>query len=482
MTITVKNKPKSLKPKTSPAGQTSSKKSKKKKVKRGIKKGRSSSARRVAAGRRIGCPGVGMFKMKDLEPAGYNPREIDPEALEGLTNSISRFGCVEPIVINTRGRHNVIVGGNQRFKVLQDLGVTECLCVSISCSRADEKLLNLTLNNPLIQGDFIKKIEDYIEQLRKELPNDKDFLSLRIADLQNELGRFPGKTGLVPDDDIPRIPRKVTTRHGDLWTLGNHRLLCGDSTKGHMVSRLMAGSKADLFATDPPYCVDYTGKNRPGGGKNWSEQFREIEILDPKKFMKDYLSVGLNTIKKKTAIYLWYADWRRALVQEVCAELKILVHQQIIWVKPCVVFGFSFYPWRHEPGLLMWKRGDMPPFKSKSKSIGTVWPVGYNKTGDPTSPEYYQDVWELDYEGKKRLGGLEHPTVKPVELFAIPMRVHTSTGDICYEPFCGSGSQIIAAEKLDRRCYAMESEPVFVDVAVERWERWTGTKAKRTRK
>ncbi len=112
MTITVKNKPKSLKPKMSPAGQTSSKKPKKKTRKKSIKQNRTVAARQVAARRRIGCPGVGMFKMKDLEPAGYNPREIDTEALEGLTNSISRFGCVEPIVVNTRGRHNVIVGGN----------------------------------------------------------------------------------------------------------------------------------------------------------------------------------------------------------------------------------------------------------------------------------------------------------------------------------------------------------------------------------
>ncbi len=459
-------------------------KSKKVKTKRRIKQSRSSSARQAAARRRIGCPGVGMFKMKDLEPAGYNPREIDEAALEGLTNSISRFGCVEPIVINTRGRHNVIVGGNQRYKVLLDLGVTECLCVSISCSQADEKLLNLTLNNPLIQGDFIKKIEDYIEQLRKELPNDKDFLSLRIADLQNELGRFPGKTGRVPDDDIPRIPKKATTRPGDLWVLGNHRLLCGDSTNGHMVSRLMAGQKADLFATDPPYGVEYTGLDRPNANKktNWSNQFRDIKAADVKKFLIAYYKIGLRHAKKNTALYLWHASRRLRLIEEACDELNILIHQQIIWVKPCIVMGYSFYPWRHEPCLLMWKRGQMPPFRRKSKSIGTVWPVGYNKTGDPTSPEYYQDVWELDYEGKKRPGGLEHPTVKPVEVFAIPMRVHTSTGGICYEPFCGSGSQIIAAEKLDRRCYAMESEPVFVDVAVERWERWTGTKAKRTRK
>jgi DNA modification methylase len=167
------------------------------------------------------------------------------------------------------------------------------------------------------------------------------------------------------------------------------------------------------------------------------------------------------------------------LIEDVCDEMDILIHQRIIWVKPCVVLGYSFYSWRHEPCLLMWKHGQMPAYSGKARSIGTVWPVGYNKSGDPTTPEYYTDVWELDYEGKKRPTGIDHPTVKPVEVFAIPMRVHTSTGDICYEPFCGSGSQIIAAEKLDRRCFAMESEPVFVDVAVERWERWTGTKAKR---
>ena len=123
----------------------------KSKTKKSIKKkARTKSAGQIAA-RRIGCPGVGMFRLDQLKSAGYNPRVIVAEALEGLTNSIRRFGCVEPIVINTRGRKNIIVGGNQRFKALQGLGVIECLCVTISCSRADEKLLNLTLNNPEIQ-------------------------------------------------------------------------------------------------------------------------------------------------------------------------------------------------------------------------------------------------------------------------------------------------------------------------------------------
>ena len=158
-------------------------------------------------------------------------------------------------------------------------------------------------------------------------------------------------------------------------------------------------------------------------------------------------------------------------------QLGVLIHQQIIWVKPCAVLTYSFYSWRHEPCLLMWIKGYKPPYKPKDKSIGTVWVHSFMRSGDPTTPEYYTDLWELDWEGKKRNSGLEHPTVKPTEVFAIPMRVHTGPGDICYEPFCGSGSQIIAAERLNRRCFAMEIEPVFCDVTIKRWEDFTGKKA-----
>ncbi len=451
----------------------------KKSVKRVLKK----SANQKAA-RRIGIPGVSMFRLDQLKPAVYNPRVIVAEALEGLTNSLSKFGCVEPIVVNTRGRKNVIVGGNQRFKALQNLGITECLCVTVDCSKTDEKMLNLTLNNPQIQGDFIKKIVEYIEQLRQELPDDNDFLNLRIADLQMELG--PGKTGRIPDDDVPKISRKAKTKRGELWLLDKHRLLCGDSTKEADVARLMNGKKASLFATDPPYSIDYTGDDRPKTGKDWSDTFHDIDVDKAKKFMKDFFSAGLKHIKKNTALYLWHASTRRKDIEDVCGELGILIHQQIIWEKPCATMTYAFYMWQHEPCLLMWVKGNKPKWKAHEidgKRLGTVWPIGYIRTGDPTTQEYYTDVWPLDYEGKKkRATGIEHPTIKPVEIFAIPMMVHTKPGDICYEPFCGSGSQIIAAEKLDRLCFAIEKEPFFVDVAIERWEKWTGRKAKLERK
>ena len=340
------------------------------KAKKSVKKVRNRSTGQIAASR-VGCPGIKMFRLDQLKPAGYNPRVIAAEAMEGLTNSISRFGCVEPIVVNTRGRKNVIVGGNQRFEALRSLGIAECLCVTISCSKTDEKLLNLTLNNPQIQGDFIKKIVKYIEKLRQELPDDNDFLNLRIADLQMELG--PGKTGRIPDDDIPKMKKKAKTRLGELWILGKHRLLCGDSTKEADVSRLMNGKKATLFATDPPYFVDYTKNKRPTKNrKDWS-QYREVELDKAKDFIKNYYESVKNYIQKGCAFYLWHADKRRALIDEVCTELEFCIHQQIIWVKPYIVMGYSYFCSQHEPAVLMWYQKDKPKPPKKIKYLKVLY-------------------------------------------------------------------------------------------------------------
>jgi len=209
-----------------------------------------------------GVPSVAVFGLEELQTADYNPRVISDEALAGLTHSVQRFGCVEPIVVNVRGGGRRIVGGHQRLKALAALGVTKVLCVTVRCTPAEEKLLNLTLNNPLIQGRFIREIESHIAQLRQELGSEGAFVDLRITALQRELGAEGEKEGRVPDDDVPKPPKKAVTKPGDLWRLGEHRLLCGDSTQPADVERLMGKDHASRFATDPPYCVDYTGRNR----------------------------------------------------------------------------------------------------------------------------------------------------------------------------------------------------------------------------
>ena len=423
-------------------------------------------------------PEISDIKLSDIKPAPYNPREISNEALSGLRHSLEKFGYVDLMVVNKRNMR--VISGHQRYKILQAEGVETVTAILVDVDEIQEQAMNVTLNNQEIAGYWTAALIPLLERLRNEAAD--DYLNLRLKNLRDAVGDMGVENmgdGKTLPDDIPEPPKEAVTKKGDLWILGNHRLLCGDSTSDEDVARIMNGEKASLFATDPPYFVDYTGADRPTGGKDWSDVYHEVDIPDAKEFMKKFYSVGLKYVKEHTAFYLWHASKRRSMIDEVCDSLGILVHQQIIWVKPCAVLTYSFYSWRHEPCLLMWIKGQKPPYKPKDKSIGSVWMVGFLRTGDPTKPEYYNDVWELDWEGKKRNSGLQHPTVKPTEVFAIPMRVHTSPGDVCYEPFCGSGSQIIAAERLNRRCFAMEIEPVFCDVAVRRWEEFTGRKAQR---
>lgn len=412
--------------------------------------------------------------LSDIKPAPYNPREIAPEALAGLRQSLEKFGMVDLLVVNKRNMH--IISGHQRFKILQEAGVNSVTAIMVDVDEVSEMAMNVTLNSQEITGRWTAALVPLLERLRTE--NADDYLALRMKELREEVAEFEiEKTGKTLPDDVPAMPKEAKTKYGDLWILGDHRLLCGDSTNEDDVARLMNGQKAKLFATDPPYCVDYTGADRPNGGKDWSNVYREIDIPDAVDFMRKFYTVGIKHIVEGTALYLWHASKRRTDIEGVCKELGILIHQEIVWVKPCVILTYSFYSWRHEPCLLMWIKGQKPEYKPKNKSIGSVWTVGYLKSGDPATPEYYTDLWELDWEGKKRNSGLEHPTVKPTEVFAIPMRVHTTPGDICYEPFSGSGSQIIAGERLNRRVFAMELEPVFCDVAIKRWEEFTGNKA-----
>lgn len=419
-------------------------------------------------------PEIMELSISALKPYEFNPRGISEEALQGLRNSLQKFGYMGLVVVNERNMQ--IISGHQRIKVLKEFGVESIPCIVVNVDDEYHRLMSLSLNNQQIAGYFTEALIPILEDLRKDDP--ESYINLRLQELREEYSEYEiEKTGKTLPDDIPPVPKEAITKPGDLWILGDHRILCGDSTKEEDVARLMDGQLASLFATDPPYCVDYTGADRPGGGKDWSGVYHEVDIPDAAEFMLKFYTCGLKFIKPNTALYLWHASKRRTLIERVCDQLNILIHQQIIWVKPCAILTYSFYSWRHEPCLLMWIKGSKPAYRPKNKSIGTVWTIDYLKSGDPATPEYYTDVWEVDWEGHKRNPGLEHPTVKPTEIFAIPMRVHTRPGEICYEPFSGSGSQIIAAERLNRRCFAMELEPVFVDVAVKRWEEFTGRKA-----
>ena len=203
-----------------------------------------------------------------------------------------------------------------------------------------------------------------------------------------------------------------------------------------------------LVATDPPYLVNYTGERPNDSGKDWTENYREIDIKDADGFFRSVFTNVLEVIAPKAAIYCWHAHKRSGLIQKVWHELGILDHQQIVWVKPAAVFGRVYWHFRHEPCVMGWRKGSQPEHDGSHE---------------------FDSVWEVDWEGKARVA-TDHPTSKPTELFARPMRKHTRPGDTVFEPFSGSGSQIIAAEALGRRCRGLEISPAFVDVAIKRWQ------------
>ena len=262
----------------------------------------------------------------------------------------------------------------------------------------------------------------------------------------------------MAEDEIPEPPVVPVTKPGDLWILGEHRLLCGDSTKAEDVARLMDGEKAALLATDPPYLVDYTGGNHP---QSWSNQaevkdkgwdaYRDAE--SSVVFYENFLRAALAQCAPGIAVYQWFATKRHAIVEQAWERVGLLWHQEVLWVKTHGVLTYSHFLWQSEPAAYGWVEGTPPRLKP---------------------PASESNVWNVDQKGQQ--DGI-HPTQKPTELFSRPISWHTIPGDICLEPFSGSGTQIIAAEQLGRRCFAMEQAPAYCDVAVRRWAALTGRKA-----
>ena len=379
----------------------------------------------------------------DLLPADYNPRKDlkpgDPE-YEKLKRSIEQFGYVEPVIWNkTTGR---VVGGHQRLKVLIDMGHTEVDCVVVELSEEKEKALNVALNK--ISGDW-----------------DKDKLALLISDLQgtdldvsltgfdpaeiDDLFKDTLKEGIKDDDfDVDAELEKPTfSKSGDVWTLGKHRLICGDSTKGDTFETLMNGVKANLVITDPPYNVNYEGS--AGKIKN--------DNMDNEKFYNFLLDAFVNTesvMADDASIYVFHADTEGLNFRKAFFDAGFYLSGTCIWKKQSIVLGRSPYQWQHEPCLFGWKK------KGKHQ-----WYTGRKES----------TIWEFD---KPKKNG-EHPTMKPIPLLAYPIMNSSMTNSVVLDPFGGSGSTLIACEQSDRICYTIELDEKFCDVIVNRYIELVGS-------
>jgi DNA modification methylase len=385
-----------------------------------------------------------------------NPRKNE-EAVPHVAASLRRFGWRQPLVALPSGE---VIAGNTRLKAAQSLGMAEVPVVRFEGGRLEATAYAIADNRT---SEFAQWDQESLAALLKELDAEDalDGVGFDANDLDKllrQLGQSPGDSLADPGAEEP--PADPVTKPGDLWILGEHRLLCGDSTLPETFERLMDGQVAQLLATDPPYLVDYTAGNHPQSkvnrpetaNKNWDA------YKDPTTgvaFFDSFLKACLPHVAQDAAIYQWHATRRQSLVEQAWEQNELLVHQTLIWVKARGVLTRSMFMWRHEPCFMGWRQGHMPP-------------------KDRRPPPNQTTVWEIDQAGEDRP---DHPTPKPLEIFTRPHEYHLKPGEIALEPFSGSGSQIMAAEKTGRRCFAVEQAPGFVDVAVRRWEKATGKRA-----
>ncbi len=393
-----------------------------------------------------------------IKPWEGNPRD-NKQAIEKVAQSIKRFGFGAPIV--ARRSNSEIIAGHTRVEAARQLGLTAVPVRFLDLNEAEARLLALADNK---LGEIATWEDDRLrETLRGYSEQDIALAGWSTASAAKLLGAEP-----VTEDSVPDVPVTPVSSAGTLWCLGDHRLLCGDSTNSENVARLMGKNQAGLMNADPPYGIAYTDEarvaaerahGRPQRKQKWENGIENDELVDGEKlqrFLETAIRSALDFLKPATAFYLWHVVTTQDVFASAASSAELLISRQIVWVKPSLVFGFGDYHIKHELCFYGWRRGHRPEFYG-ARNQDTVWAIG-------------QDV----SNSKK-----QHPTQKPVELFARPIRNHTKEGEIVYEPFSGSGSQFIAAEQLGRRCYGLELSPAYCDVIVERWENLTGGKATR---
>jgi DNA modification methylase len=377
------------------------------------------------------------IKIEKLNPAEYNPRKDlkpgDPE-YEKLKNSILTFGYVEPVLWNKRTGN--IIGGHQRYKVLVELGEKEIDCVVVDMDSENEKALNIALNK--VSGDWDKdKLMLLIEDLQG-VDFDVSLTGFDSAEL-DDLFKDSLKDNIKEDDfDVEEeLKKPAISKLGDLWLLGEHRLICGDSTNPKTYEDLMDGKLANLTITDPPYNVNYEGT----AGKIKNDNMGNQAFYD---FLLASFQ-GMETVMAKDAsIYVFHADTEGLNFRKAFSDAGFYLSGTCIWKKQSLVLGRSPYQWQHEPVLFGWKKKGKHNWYSDRKQT---------------------TIWEFEKPKKNK----DHPTMKPVALVAYPILNSSLTNCIVLDPFGGSGSTLIACEQTDRICHMIELDEKYTDVIVKRY-------------
>jgi DNA modification methylase len=407
-------------------------------------------------------------KIKDLIFAEYNPRKLTKEEHKHLKDSLSRFGIVDPIIVNTNAeRENILVGGHQRVRIWEELGNETIPAVEIDLTYEREKELNVRLNKNVGSWDMDMMANHFsVEELTDWgfQPEELFFQDDIITD------------GNIPDDQVPEI-KNARVSFGDIYQIGNHRIMCGDSTSEKDVEKLMNGQKADLIFTDPPYGVSYKGTNH--------EIIKNDELRGEPLY--DLLLGAFKNLFKfsieNPAVYIWHASKTQMVFETAIKDAGFEVKEQLIWNKG-MSLGRSDYHWAHEPCFYVRKVGHNNEWfgDRKNKTILREGTIDFEKF---TKAKLLQIIYAIRDESssweikKDSVQTYQHPTPKPVDLCIRALVNNTEAQGIVLDLFGGSGSTMIAAEKLNRISYTMELDQKYASVIVERWEQYTGEKAQK---
>lgn len=385
---------------------------------------------------------VQQVRIEKVKPYDKNPRK-NKAAVDYVANSIKEFGFQQPIVVD---KDMVVIAGHTRLKAAKKLKLKE-VPVVIADNLTEEQVKAYRLAD----NKTAEKAEWDFDLLTDEL------LSLQELDFDMEQFGFDfdfseDEEAVEDDNWEADVPEEPISKRGDIWVLGRHRLMCGDSTDAADVALLMDGNKADMLLTDPPYNVDYTGKaSELETRKIENDKMEDSAFQD---FLTSAFENAAENMKAGGVFYIWHADSEGLNFRVACKKAGFQVRQCLIWNKNAMVMGRQDYQWKHEPCLYGWKDG-----------ASHLWASDRKQT----------TVLEFEKPQKNNL----HPTMKPIKLFDYQIKNNTKGDDIVLDLFGGSGTTIMAAEQNGRRGFVMEYDPKFVDVIVDRWEQFTGMKAKR---
>lgn len=385
-------------------------------------------------------------KVADLIPYARNARTHSDEQVSRIAGSIQEFGWTNPILVDGT---NGILAGHGRLAAARKLGMSEVPVIELAGLSKTQKRAYILADNKLALDagwdDELLKVE--LEELKLEGVelDDIGFSSEELDDL------------LTVDDsddsdepDIPEPKPDPVSKRGDVWTLGVHRVMCGDSCSATDIPKLVGGGRVNLYLTDPPYNVAYEGKTKDA----LTIENDSMEDGAFRQFLVDAFSMADTVLEPGGVFYIWHADSEGYNFRGACRDVGWKVRECLIWNKNAFVLGRQDYQWKHEPCLYGWKDG--------------------------ASHEWYSDRSQttvIDCDRPMRNG--EHPTMKPVELFRYLMENSSKKGDVVFDSFGGSGTTLVAAEETGRVAYLMELDPVYVDVIIKRWQEMTGLEAVR---